>query len=158
MGFSPLIRISSRGGSAAKTLLFSSSSSPSSYLGITRSSYTLVGQTQTLIQTSNSESDNQSSSSSSSRRWFHSSGDGLPSYMRAAVFREPNKPLSLEEFHIPRPKSGEILVKTKGLSLPPYPFFFPLFLWSSTIFAILSLDNTWENFRLSKSVFLLGGL
>lgn len=155
MGFSPLIRLSSRGGSAAKTLLFSSSASPSSYLGITRSSYTLVGQTQTQIQTSKSESDNQSSSSS--RRWFNSSGDGLPSYMRAAVFREPNKPLSLEEFHIPRPKSGEILVKTKGLSLPPYPFFFPLFLGLPQ-FLLLSLDNTWENFRLSKSVFLPGGL
>ncbi|KAL6219736.1 hypothetical protein ACLB2K_007495 [Fragaria x ananassa] len=39
---------------------------------------------------------------------------GLPSYMTAAVFWEPNKPLSFEEFHIPRPKSGELLIKTKA--------------------------------------------
>jgi len=43
-------------------------------------------------------------------------GVGLPSYMRGAVFREPNKPLTIEEFHIPRPKAGELLIKTKGLS------------------------------------------
>ncbi|XP_050373767.1 uncharacterized protein LOC126791333 [Argentina anserina] len=43
-----------------------------------------------------------------------SSPVGLPSYMRAAVFWEPNKPLTIEEFHIPRPKSGEILIKTKA--------------------------------------------
>lgn len=58
-------------------------------------------------------------SKSSSSRWFHSAslggGGGLPSSMRAAVFREPNKPLTIEEFHIPRPKSGEILLKTKGI-------------------------------------------
>lgn len=41
-------------------------------------------------------------------------GVGLPSYMRGAVFREPNKPLTIEEFHIPRPKAGELLIKTKG--------------------------------------------
>ncbi|KAF3444211.1 hypothetical protein FNV43_RR13901 [Rhamnella rubrinervis] len=41
-------------------------------------------------------------------------GGGLPSYMRAAVFWEPNKPLTIEEFHIPRPKAGEILIKTKA--------------------------------------------
>jgi hypothetical protein len=44
-------------------------------------------------------------------------GAGLPSYMRAAVFWEPNKPLTLEEFRIPRPKAGEILIKTKGILL-----------------------------------------
>lgn len=57
-------------------------------------------------------------SKSSSSRWFHSAslggGGGLPSSMRAAVFREPNQPLTIEEFHIPRPKSGEILLKTKA--------------------------------------------
>ncbi|XP_004503868.1 uncharacterized protein [Cicer arietinum] len=41
-------------------------------------------------------------------------GVGLPSYMRGAVYREPNKPLTIEEFHIPRPKAGELLIKTKG--------------------------------------------
>ena len=51
---------------------------------------------------------------------FHSdassvgAGGGLPSYMRGAVFWEPNKPLTIEEFHIPRPKAGEVLVKNKG--------------------------------------------
>lgn len=44
-------------------------------------------------------------------------GVGLPSYMRGAVFREPNKPLTIEEFHIPRPKAGELLIKTKGIFL-----------------------------------------
>lgn len=44
-------------------------------------------------------------------------GVGLPSYMRGAVFWEPNKPLIIEEFYMPRPKSGEILIKTKGMFL-----------------------------------------
>lgn len=43
-------------------------------------------------------------------------GGGLPSYMRGAVYWEPNKPLTIEEFHIPRPKTGEVLIKTKGIS------------------------------------------
>ncbi|XP_028770495.1 uncharacterized protein LOC114727890 [Neltuma alba] len=42
------------------------------------------------------------------------SGGGVPSYMRGAVFWEFGKPLSMEEFHIPRPKAGEVLVRTKG--------------------------------------------
>lgn len=42
-------------------------------------------------------------------------GVGLPSYMRGAVYWEPNKPLTIEEFHIPRPKTGEVLIKTKGM-------------------------------------------
>ncbi|KAL5053200.1 hypothetical protein RYX36_033882 [Vicia faba] len=41
-------------------------------------------------------------------------GGGLPSYMRGAVYWEPNKPLTIEEFHIPRPKAGELLIKTKA--------------------------------------------
>ncbi|WVZ23973.1 hypothetical protein V8G54_002517 [Vigna mungo] len=41
-------------------------------------------------------------------------GGGLPSYMRGAVYWETNKPLSIEEFHMPRPKAGEVLIKTKG--------------------------------------------
>ncbi|RAL39825.1 unnamed protein product [Cuscuta campestris] len=39
---------------------------------------------------------------------------GGPSHMRAAVFSEPNKPLSLEDFHMPRPKANEVLIKTKA--------------------------------------------
>ncbi|CAJ1937695.1 unnamed protein product [Sphenostylis stenocarpa] len=48
---------------------------------------------------------------------FHSQpvgGDGLPSYMRGAVHWEPNKPLSIEDFRMPRPKAGEVLIKTKA--------------------------------------------
>ena len=75
------------------------------------SSYSLVG-----------HFDNQKNSTTS--RWYHSEvsshggggGGGLPSYMRAAVSWEPNKPLTIEEFHIPRPKAGEILIKTKGIA------------------------------------------
>ncbi|XP_061369906.1 uncharacterized protein LOC133312680 isoform X2 [Gastrolobium bilobum] len=33
-------------------------------------------------------------------------GGGLPSYMRGAVYWEPNKPLTIEEFHMPRPKAA----------------------------------------------------
>jgi len=39
---------------------------------------------------------------------------GGPSYMRGAVFWEPGRPLTLEEFQMPRPKAGELLIKTKG--------------------------------------------
>lgn len=59
-------------------------------------------------------------------------GVGLPSYMRGAVYREPNKPLTIEEFHIPRPKAGELLIKTKG-TVPfifPTTFFFKSFIGS----------------------------
>lgn len=34
--------------------------------------------------------------------------------MRGVMFTEPNKPLTIEEFHMPRPKANEILVKTKA--------------------------------------------
>ncbi|CAF1849719.1 BnaC04g24470D [Brassica napus] len=34
--------------------------------------------------------------------------------MRGAVYREPKQPLTIEEFHIPRPKVNEILIKTKA--------------------------------------------
>lgn len=49
-------------------------------------------------------------------------GAGLPSYMRGAVYWEPNKPLTIEEFHIPRPKAGEVLIKTKGTTPPSISF------------------------------------
>ena len=51
-------------------------------------------------------------------------GGGLPSFMRGTVFWESGKPLSIEDFHMPRPKAGEVLVKTKG-SLP-HPLFLPI--------------------------------
>uniref|UniRef100_A0A0E0QN66 Enoyl reductase (ER) domain-containing protein n=1 Tax=Oryza rufipogon TaxID=4529 RepID=A0A0E0QN66_ORYRU len=34
--------------------------------------------------------------------------------MRGAVFWEPGRPLTLEDFHMPRPKAGELLIKTKA--------------------------------------------
>lgn len=37
--------------------------------------------------------------------------------MRGAVFWEPNSPLSIEEFQIPRPKAGEVLIKTKACGI-----------------------------------------
>lgn len=37
-----------------------------------------------------------------------------PSYMRGAVFWEANKPLTFEDFEMPRPKANEVLIKTKG--------------------------------------------
>ncbi|CAA0839532.1 GroES-like zinc-binding alcohol dehydrogenase family protein [Striga hermonthica] len=37
-----------------------------------------------------------------------------PSYMRGAVFWEKNKPLTFEDFHMPRPKANEVLIKTKA--------------------------------------------
>ena len=53
------------------------------------------------------------------RRWmsdeaagYHLSGG--PAYMRGAVFWEANKPLSIEDFNMPRPKAGEVLIKTKA--------------------------------------------
>lgn len=126
MGISPILNLI-RGGSAAKRLLFASSSSSSlaaaAYVNVgivlgsrSLSSSSLVGHTTT---TDNNQNQNQNhhnhNQNSRNGRWYHSAGAGLPSYMRAAVFREPNKPLALEEFHIPRPKSGELLIKTKGV-------------------------------------------
>uniref|UniRef100_A0A0D3ALU2 Alcohol dehydrogenase-like N-terminal domain-containing protein n=1 Tax=Brassica oleracea var. oleracea TaxID=109376 RepID=A0A0D3ALU2_BRAOL len=49
--------------------------------------------------------------SPSSIAGYHVSSGG---YMRGAVYREPNQPLTIEEFHIPRPKVNEILIKTKA--------------------------------------------
>ncbi|KAJ8504076.1 hypothetical protein OPV22_004962 [Ensete ventricosum] len=63
------------------------------------------------------------------RRWISGGGgasgvDGItaagyhvaggPSFMRGTVFWEPNRPLTIEEFHMPKPKAGEILIKTKA--------------------------------------------
>ncbi|KAL2521228.1 GroES-like zinc-binding alcohol dehydrogenase family protein [Forsythia ovata] len=36
------------------------------------------------------------------------------SYMRGLVFWEPNKPLTFEDFNMPRPKANEVLIKTKA--------------------------------------------
>ncbi|CAI0405310.1 unnamed protein product [Linum tenue] len=42
---------------------------------------------------------------------YHVSSGG---FMRGAVFWDPSRPLTIEEFHMPRPKAGELLIKTKG--------------------------------------------
>ncbi|KAK6150831.1 hypothetical protein DH2020_015763 [Rehmannia glutinosa] len=69
-----------------------------------------------------------SSNSFDCRRWYSSSESDKgttasaagyhvnngPAYMRGAVFWEKNKPLTFEDFHMPRPKANEILVKTKA--------------------------------------------
>ncbi|XP_019184217.1 PREDICTED: uncharacterized protein LOC109179106 [Ipomoea nil] len=55
---------------------------------------------------------NKKTFSSDSASAYHLQGG--PSHMRAAVFWEPNKPLTLEDFHIPRPKANEVLIKTKA--------------------------------------------
>eukprot|EP00249_Psilotum_nudum_P000409 c11945_g1_i1 orf=173-1417(+) len=39
------------------------------------------------------------------------------SFMRAAVFWEPGRPLTIEDLQMPRPKAGEILLKTKACGL-----------------------------------------
>ena len=76
----------------------------------------------TIISNSNNNSIVENGGSVNSYHCYSSQastvgGVGLPSYMRGAVFWEPNKPLIIEEFYMPRPKSGEILIKTKGMFL-----------------------------------------
>ncbi|TQD73094.1 hypothetical protein C1H46_041371 [Malus baccata] len=95
----------------AKTLLSPSNSRPSSHSAIPLLA-PLAGQR----LRNNSAAFEPEFRDTTTTRCLHSlgSGGGLPSSMRAAVFREPNKPLTFEEFHIPRPKSGELLIKTKG--------------------------------------------
>ncbi|KAG8481453.1 hypothetical protein CXB51_026297 [Gossypium anomalum] len=51
------------------------------------------------------------SSLPSSSAAYHVSSGG---YMRGTVFWEPDTPLTIEEFHMPRPKAGEVLIKTKA--------------------------------------------
>ncbi|KAK8519342.1 hypothetical protein V6N13_133266 [Hibiscus sabdariffa] len=53
----------------------------------------------------------ESSSLPASSAAYHVSSGG---YMRGTVFWEPDRPLTIEEFHMPRPKAGEILIKTKA--------------------------------------------
>ncbi|OWM89897.1 hypothetical protein CDL15_Pgr012534 [Punica granatum] len=55
--------------------------------------------------------DRSSPSSSSSAAGYHVSPS---SFMRGAVFWEPDRPLSLEQLQLPRPKAGELLIKTKA--------------------------------------------
>jgi hypothetical protein len=80
------------------------------------------------------------SESGSAAAGYHVAGG--PSYMRGAVFWEPGRPLTLEEFQMPRPKAGEVLVKTKGLAFPPSLLLPPLDLGGSGGFS--SLCNSEE--------------
>lgn len=66
---------------------------------------------------SSSSTSNSGSSDLSNTASYHLQGG--PSHMRAAVFWEPNKPLTLEDFHMPRPKANEVLIKTKGICTHP---------------------------------------
>jgi Zn-dependent alcohol dehydrogenase len=56
--------------------------------------------------------------------------------MRGAVYWEPNKPLTIEEFHIPRPKAGELLIKTKGMCLCVPTSFFILTIYFIQFFTL----------------------
>ncbi|KAF9661001.1 hypothetical protein SADUNF_Sadunf19G0022400 [Salix dunnii] len=46
-----------------------------------------------------------------SKSSYHVSSGG---FMRGVVLWEPNKPVTIEEFQMPRPKAGEVLIKTKA--------------------------------------------
>ena len=65
-----------------------------------------------LLRRSFSASASAGSDSAAADAGYHVAGG--PSYMRGAVFWEPGRPLTLEEFQMPRPKAGELLIKTKG--------------------------------------------
>ncbi|XP_072991419.1 uncharacterized protein [Typha latifolia] len=54
----------------------------------------------------------ETASDSGSAAGYHVAGG--PSSMRGIVFWEPGRPLSIEEFQMPRPKAGELLIKTKA--------------------------------------------
>ncbi|KAK6942381.1 Alcohol dehydrogenase, N-terminal [Dillenia turbinata] len=78
---------------------FSASSSSSAYDWLSRS----------FSDGASSEYSTEKSSSAS----YHLSGG--PSYMRGAVFwGDPTKPIQIEDLQIPRPKAGELLIKTKA--------------------------------------------
>lgn len=67
-----------------------------------------------------------SSYGSEGRRWYSGGGEGttisaagyhvntVPSYMRGSVFWNKDKPITYEDFEMPRPKANEVLIKTKG--------------------------------------------
>ncbi|KAL8249183.1 hypothetical protein R6Q59_006051 [Mikania micrantha] len=61
---------------------------------------------------SSSDDPKTSSFSTFSSSSYHVNGG--PSFMRGAVFWEPNKPLTFEDFEMPRPKVNEVLIKTKA--------------------------------------------
>lgn len=62
---------------------------------------------------------------SEGRRWYSgepTSAAGyhvntVPSFMTGSVFWEKDKPITYEDFEMPRPKANEVLIKTKGKCL-----------------------------------------
>ncbi|XP_074311381.1 uncharacterized protein LOC141647183 [Silene latifolia] len=54
------------------------------------------------------------SPNSSSFSSYNVNNGGTSKYMRGVMFTGPNQPLTFEDFHMPRPKANEILVKTKA--------------------------------------------
>lgn len=98
---------------------------------------------------------NKKTFSSDSASAYHLQGG--PSHMRAAVFWEPNKPLTLEDFHIPRPKANEVLIKTKGTYLlvfgRPFSFLFFFHYLLSYMFLIESVIFFYQNFILKTGLY-----
>lgn len=105
MRFSSLI-----GCAITKRLLSTNPQSSSSFATATaRSFYHVSGGSGGGFNSNlNNENDNYMTVQKSS---YHVSSGG---FMRGVVFREPNKPLTIEEFHMPRPKASELLIKTKA--------------------------------------------
>ncbi|KAF6139360.1 hypothetical protein GIB67_026202 [Kingdonia uniflora] len=66
-----------------------------------------------LISNSIHTDDGRSSEKIEGASGYHLSGG--PSFMRGYVFwGQPNAPLTIEDFHMPQPKAGEVLIKTKA--------------------------------------------
>ncbi|GAB4855331.1 hypothetical protein Ancab_023952 [Ancistrocladus abbreviatus] len=65
-----------------------------------------------LDRNSNSAKLGGAKSISSSTASYHVTGGS--SYMRGVMFTEPNQPLTIEDFQMPRPKVNEVLIKTKA--------------------------------------------
>lgn len=93
------------------------------------------------------------------RRWmsqeaagYHLSGG--PAHMRGAVFWEVNRPLTIEDFHMPRPKAGEVLIKTKGQISTPLHYVLFLF-FSPEISEMIGLEFEWVFWIYSLIKFLL---
>lgn len=90
-------------------LIRSVTRSASSKIALLARSATVPFTSRSFCSSSQSE---KNSTTPSAASYYHLSGG--PSHMRAAVFWEPGKPLTFEDFHMPRPKANEVLIKTKG--------------------------------------------
>lgn len=90
-------------------LIRSVTRSASSKIALLARSATVPFTSRSFCSSSQSE---KNSTTPSAASYYHLSGG--PSHMRAAVFWEPGKPLTFEDFHMPRPKANEVLIKTKA--------------------------------------------